>query len=169
MHRVRNLHYGSDDPRHAKKPLYYPRAAYGFLKDFRAEWESRPENDSPLTVRSATRDWQNRGLLEQKPSAHQKLLLQVLEANSADDIDGLARTLTSPLGANDRWLSKMDRWTRSCDPAKGIALIRELRRETRLSQTIREQIQHNVTVLSGLPPTIKDEQARKVTRRWDDD
>lgn len=161
MWRVANLAGGSDDPRHTKRPDYYPKAAWRFLEQFRAEW---PTGKS-LTVKTAIHDWQYRRLLPKTLSPDQLKLLDVLESTSWHDIERIANNLTATYRANDKWLARMDRWTTSCDRRKGKALIRDMLADSLVTPRVKDVVIDNVRLLSGLPKPLHGEAVRDVTRR----
>ena len=135
--------------RNKEKRMYYPKAALRFLDDFRAQWQEDFEVEAGPTFQQACLDWDNRGLMPASLGTDQELMLDVLTANSAEDMARIGRKLAPCLRVNERWIDKFDRWVGSCESEAGSRLLKEMKRETRVTPYVREVIEHNVRVLSG--------------------
>jgi len=157
----------SEYSRHADR-LYYPKAALRFLNQFKYAWNTKPPDGRPFTRESVERDWRARDLLAAEPWPEQRYLLELLNLESPEAIDLLAKTVAKRYAKNFRWVEKMDHWTRSCDPAKGQAIVRAIHQDADVSPLVKDLVIHNIRILSGLPMPPCEEAERDTTRRCTD-
>jgi len=148
--------------------MYYPRATLRFLKEFREAWQSGRKHTAGPTKGEALLDWQKRGLLPEPVWPEQMDILELLTCDDLDEIDKLGQRLSKRYARNFAGVEKLDRWTKSCDPARGQALIQQMKQDKDVSPFIEDLVTHNVRVLSGLPRPPRGEGKRDSTRRWDD-
>lgn len=142
-------------------PMHYPNAAFRFLEDWR---RARGKNEKSTDRLSACQDWRRRGLLPKRLSEDQRLLLEVLTAECALDIDAVIERLLKHYRANSRWLERFDHWTNHATEEAGRRLLTGLRKAPNVSPPVRAMIRHNVNILQGLP-RARDLGARNVVRR----
>lgn len=145
--------------------LYYPKAALRFLKEFRDEWMSAATARRRFTRVAIERDWQARGLMLRKPWPEQSDILELLDLDDEESVARLAEALSRRYRQNSAWVEKMDDWTKSCDPAKGRAILSALAEDKAVSPLVRELVTHNIAVLSGLPKPVRGEGERETVRR----
>jgi hypothetical protein len=159
--------------RNKAKPMYYPKAAFRFLEDFRAQWQEDKQVGGGPTFKEACLDWDRRGLLPASLGEDQALMLDVLMATEHEDLAAIGEKLVPLLRHNERWIERFDCWARSCELTAGDRLVRELGRDRRVSPYVREVIEHNVRVLKGgkLKPRDGGRRVRSLARRvadWSD-
>lgn len=159
--------YDSRDYARHKDRLYYPRASLRFLDQFREAWASDSTGEQRFSRVAVERDWRDRGLLLEDPWPEQRYLLELLGLEAPESVDLLAKTVAKRYAKNFSWVEKMDRWTRSCDAAKGAAILRAMDEDTDVSPMVKEVVMHNIRVLTGLPKPANEEGERETTRRWD--
>lgn len=132
-----------------EKPMYYPRAAFRFLEDFREKWRDEKGVESGPTFREACLDWDNRGLLPSSLGSDQELMLSVVTAEDDKGLERIGKKLMPLLRRNERWIEKFDRWAANCDRATGAMLAEDLSRDVGVTPYVRAVIEHNVRVLGG--------------------
>lgn len=142
-------------------PMHYPKAAFRFLRDWRRK---RGRAGKPIDHVSVCRDWRKRGLLPRSLSGDQRLLLEIVNAESSGDVDALIGRLIKHYRANARWLDRLDRWTNRASKESGRKLLAGLRNAPNVSPPVKEMIRHNVKILQGLP-RARDSGIRDVVRR----
>jgi len=147
------------------KPMYYPDAAFRFLEDFREQWRNDMKVETGPTIREACLDWASRGLLPARRGEDQDQMLEVLEADTPEDLARIAQKLVPYLRANERWIEKFDRWVGSCEAAAGSQLLKDIKHDGRVTSYVREVIEHNVRVLSGERLRPRDARKRPLRRR----
>jgi hypothetical protein len=157
----------SEYKRHADR-VYYPKAALRFLIAYREKWQSDHGRDVGPTRAEAVLDWQARGLLPDPVWPEQMAILDLLHCERVEDIDLLAKRLSNRYARNFGWVEKMDRWTNSCDPAKGQLILEQMKKDADVSPFVEDLVTHNITALSALPKPVRDEADRETTRRWTD-
>jgi hypothetical protein len=150
------------------KPMHYPNAAFRFLEEFRVHWREEMKGKSGPTVREVCLDWDDRGLLPASLGDDQKRMLEVVEADTSEDLARIGRKLMPYLRANERWIEKFDRWVLTCEAAAGSHLLKDLKRDERITPYVREVIEHNVSVLSGKRVRPRDAGKRPLRRRGSD-
>lgn len=154
----------SEYKRHADR-AYYPKATLRFLNEFREAWQTDLDHDVGPTRGEAVLDWQARGLLPDPVWPEQMRLLDLLGCEDAEDVIALAKGLSRRYAMNCTWVDKMDAWTKSCDPARGRALIEQMKADAEVSPLVEDLVTHNVRVLSGLPKPPRVESKRETIRR----
>ena len=148
--------------------LYYPKATLRFLNEFREAWQSDHKHEAGPTRGEVVLDWQARGLLPDPVWPEQMRLLDLLSCEQPEDVIRLAKSLSKRYARNFGWVEKMDAWTKTCDPAKGRALLEQMKKDVDVSPFVEDLVTHNITVLSGLPRPPRDEAKRETTRRWEE-
>jgi hypothetical protein len=153
--------------RNKAKPMYYPKAAFRFLEDFRAAWQDDHEVEVDPSFKDACLDWDRRGLLPASPSEDQALMLDILTAKDHTDLAAIGKKLMPCLRRNDRWTERFDRWAATCELTAGQKLVTELTRDKAVSPHVRDVIEHNVRVLGGekLRPRDGGVRVRSLARR----
>ena len=147
---------------------YYRKATLRFLEEFRSAWRLDHDHTVGPSPGEAILDWQRRCLLPNPVWSEQIGILNLLNCEDGTDIDRLAKRLSKRYAKNFAWVEKMDAWTKSCDPAKGRALLEQLKKDADVSPFVEDLVTHNITVLSGLPKPPRDEAKRETTRRWEE-
>ena len=153
--------------RHENKQ-YYPNATLRFLSEFRVAWRSDQKHAAGPTRGEAILDWQKRGLLPDPVWPEQMMLLELLNCEEDTQITKLAKTLSKRYAKNFTWVEKMDAWTKTCDLAKGQAILEQMKKDADVSPFVEDLVTHNIQALSGLPKPPREEAKRETTRRWTD-
>ena len=147
------------------KPMYYPKAAFRFLEDFREQWRNDLKVDGGPTFRAACLDWDNRGLLPASLGADRELMLEVLTAEDHNTLAAIGKKLMPYLRLNERWIEKFDRWAATSEAESGSRLLKDLNRESNVTPYVRDVIEHNIRVLSGERLKPRDKGRRPLPRR----